>query len=122
MARLRLLMASRRDPLPVSEAQNRATIAERFWFDLAGSAVPNQVEATLKFTRNQHLLFGNNVPWMPFEAAGGVVQRMERDLPGSVGKQHLDTIFRGNAEQLFLNLANNLNLIYTKIIILNTLG
>ena len=103
MARLRLPLASGRDSLPVSEAQIRATIAEQFWFDLAGNPIPNQVDAILKFTRKQHLLFGTDVPWMPFEAAGEAVQRMERDLPGCVGKEHLDPIFQGNAEQLMLN-------------------
>ncbi len=103
VARLKQPFASKRDPLPVSEAQIRAIIAEQFWFDLAGNAVPNQVDAVLKFTGIQHLLFGTDVPWMPFEAAGEVVQCMERDLPDCVGKEHLDTIFRGNAEQLMTN-------------------
>ena len=102
VAGLRSPLASRRDPLPVSEAQIRETIAEQFWFDLAGNPIPNQVDAILKFTRKQHLLFGIDVPWMPFEAAGEVVQRMERDLPGCVGREHSDLIFRGNAEQLML--------------------
>ena len=95
--------ASRRDPLPISEAQIKAIIAEQFWFDLAGNAVPNQVDAILKFTGKQHLLFGTDVPWMSFEAAGKVVQYMEQNLPGCVGKEYLDTIFRGNAQQLMSN-------------------
>ena len=102
VAGLRSPLASRRDPLPISEAQIRETIAEQFWFDLAGNPIPNQVDAILKFTRKQHLLFGTDVPWMPFEAAGEVVQHMERDLPGCVGREHSDLIFRGNAEQLML--------------------
>ena len=34
------------------------------------------------------------MPWIPFEAAGEVVQRMQRDLPDCVGKEHLDDISR----------------------------
>ena len=103
MAGLGLPLASGRDPRPVSEAQIRATIAEQFWFDLAGNPIPNQIDAVLKFTRKEHLLFGTDVPWMPFEVVGELVQRMERELPGCVGKEYLDPIFRGNAEQLLLH-------------------
>ncbi|KAK0513042.1 hypothetical protein JMJ35_005059 [Cladonia borealis] len=107
MASLGLPLASGRDPLPVSEAQIRAIIAEQFWFDLAGNPIPNQVDAILRFTSRQQLLFGTDVPWMPFEVVGEVVQRMERDLPDCVGKEHSDPIFRGNAEQLLLKQVEN---------------
>ena len=98
-----LPLASGRDPLPVSEAQIRATIAEQCWFDLAGNPIPNQVDAMLKFTSRQHLLFGTDVPWMSFEVVGELVQRMAGDLADCIGKEYVDQILRGNAEQLLLN-------------------
>ena len=100
--RLGQTFTSTRDPIPVTEAQIRAVLAEQFWFDLAGNPVPNQIESLLKFAGKQRLLFGSDVPWTPFEAAGKIVQHVERDLSGCVGKEYLDMIYRESAEQLIL--------------------
>ncbi|CAD6577613.1 MAG: hypothetical protein ASARMPRED_008342 [Alectoria sarmentosa] len=102
VVRLGQPFTSMRDPVPVTEAQIRAVLAEQFWFDLAGDPVPNQVDSLLKFTGKQRLLFGSDVPWTPFEAAGKILQRVERDLPDCIGKEYLYMVYRGSAEQLLL--------------------
>ena len=72
------------------------------WFDLAGNPVPNMVDALLRFTSKERLLFGSDVPWTPFEVTKGLVGRMERELGRSmVGEEGVEGVWKGNAEVLF---------------------
>lgn len=91
---------STRDVVPITEAEIRAVLAEQFWYDLAGDPVPNMLVALLQFTGKERILFGSDVPWTPFEAAGKLVQRIERDLPACIGEENLEMIYRASAEQL----------------------
>lgn len=91
---------SYRDPGLITEEQIRKALAGQFWFDLAGNSVPNMVEALLKFTGKERLLFGTDVPWTPFEGAGKMIRQQERRLPGCVGEEFLDMVYWGNAEKL----------------------
>lgn len=100
VVRLGQRFTTMRDPVHITEVQIKAAIAEQFWFDLAGNPVPNQVDSLLKFTGKDRLLFGTDVPWMPFEAAGEIIGQIERDLPDCVGKECVDMVYRGNAEHI----------------------
>lgn len=70
------------------------------WYDLAGDPVPNQVDALLKFTGPERLLFGSDVPWTPFEVTKTLVARIERDLADCVGPDAVDSVWKGTAQGL----------------------
>ena len=89
-----------RDGTMVTEQQIMEALRKQFWFDLAGNPVPNQVDALLKFTGKEQLLFGSDVPWTPFEAAGRMVEIVQRKLPACVGRENLEMVYRANAERL----------------------
>lgn len=89
-----------RDPMPVTEQQIREVLAQQCWFDLAGNPVANLVDGLLKFTGKERLLFGSDVPWTPFQVAGGIVTQMEQQLPRCVGEGSLAMIYSENAEKL----------------------
>ena len=90
-----------RDPLDVTEEQLKAVIEEQMWFDLAGDPVPNQIDALLKFTTKDRLVFGSDVPWTPFEVTKSLVARIERDLPECIGIDAVDDVWEGTAKKLF---------------------
>ncbi len=69
----------------------------QFWFDLAEDPVPNMMEALLKFIGKDRLLFGRDVPWTPFEAAGETLPRIERELPACVRAESLEIVYHENA-------------------------
>lgn len=56
--RLGAHLAEGRDPLPISEEQSREAVRQQFWFDLAGDPIPNLVDAVLKFTGKDRLMWG----------------------------------------------------------------
>ena len=89
-----------RDAVPVTEEGLRKALREQCWFDLAGEPVPNLVEAMLRFVGKERLLFGSDVPWTPWGLAGELVERIEKELPASVGEEWVESIYRGNAEAL----------------------
>ena len=70
------------------------------WFDLAGDPVPNMVEALLKFTGKERLVFGSDVPWTPFNVTRELVARIEKDLPACLGEENVDQVWRGTAQDL----------------------
>ncbi|KAG7009428.1 hypothetical protein G7Y79_00002g005430 [Physcia stellaris] len=82
-----------------SEDIERA-IKEQFWFDLAGNPVPNLVDALLKFSSKERLLFGSDTPWTPFEAAGKLVGQVEEGLREMFVLEDRDKIWRNNALKL----------------------
>ena len=89
-----------RDSIPVTEQQIREVLARQFWFDLAGNPVPNLIDGLLKFTGKERLLFGTDVPWTPFQVAGGIVTHMEQELPRCVGEGSLEMVYCDSAEKL----------------------
>ena len=86
--------------MTVTEQQIIEALRKQFWFDLAGNSVPNQVDALLKFTGKEQLLFGSDVPWTRFEAAGKMVEIVQRELPACVGRENLEMVYRANAKRL----------------------
>ncbi|KAL8792157.1 MAG: hypothetical protein Q9195_005253 [Heterodermia aff. obscurata] len=75
-------------------------VREQFWFDLAGNPVPNLVDALLRFSSKERLLFGSDTPFTPFEAAGRVVRHLEEGLRKKFGEEDLRMIWRENALRL----------------------
>ena len=90
----------RRDGLQLTKDEMQKVVQEQFWYDLAGSSVPNQVEALLKFVGKERLLFGSDVPWTPFEASAQMIKGLQEALPKVLGKDNLDDVYWGNAEKL----------------------
>ena len=73
---------------------------EQFWFDLAGNTVPNLLDALLKFSSKERLLFGSDTPWTPFKAAGTLAGQVEKGLQKDFGMKDREMIWRGNALRL----------------------
>ena len=61
--------------------------------------MPNLVNALLMFTSRKRVVFGSDIPWMPFGVTKGLVGRIERDFPVVVGGGG-GFIWRGTAEGL----------------------
>ena len=91
--RLGAHLAEGRDPLPISEEQSREAVRQQFWFDLAGDPIPNLVDAVLKFTGKDRLMWGTDVPYTPFDVAQLEVKRAESGLPAAVGDEWLDSVY-----------------------------
>ncbi len=89
-----------RDGLEITEGQIKSVLRKQFWFDLAGDPVPNLVDALLKFTGKERLMFGSDVPWTPFEVTKTLVARIERDLPDCVGADAVGMIMKDTAQKL----------------------
>ena len=75
-------------------------VREQFWFDLAGNPLPSLVDALLKFSSKERLLFGSDAPWTSFKAAGQVVRHLEKDMRNGFGVKDREMIWRGNALRL----------------------
>ena len=93
-------IATGRDSCPITEEQIRNALKEQFWFDLAGAPLPNLIDALLKFTGKDRLMFGSDVPWTPFELAKGLVENLEQNIAASIGEDNLNLVYRDTAEQL----------------------
>ncbi|KAL8830187.1 MAG: hypothetical protein Q9191_001568 [Dirinaria sp. TL-2023a] len=89
-----------RDPLPITEEQVLKAFKEKFWFDLAGVPVPSLIDALLKFTEPDRLLFGTDVPWTPWDLAKTLLVDQEEGLIKAVGEENMDLISHKTAEKL----------------------
>lgn len=89
-----------RDRFPISEEQIRKALQEQFWYDLAGAPLPNLIDALLKFTGRDRLLFGSDVPWTPHPLAMKLIKDFEQNLATSVGEENVTLVYRDTAEQL----------------------
>ena len=93
-------VATGRDSCPITEDQIRKAFREQFWFDLAGAPLPSLISALLKFTGQDRLVFGSDVPWTPLALATDLVNYLEQNLAGFVEEMNLDLVYRDTAEQL----------------------
>ena len=91
---------SARDPLPVNESDVYAAFREHFWYDLAGLAVPNLMEAMLKFTGKERFVYGSDTPWTPWQGAAEITRQIERDIGVVVGEANVEVVLSGTAKGL----------------------
>ncbi|KAF7365013.1 Metallo-dependent hydrolase [Mycena venus] len=75
--------------------------AKQFYFDLAGSPMPNLIHHMLRWIKSDRLLYGSDVPFNSWTAAETQAQIMESELPKLFGEQEIQNIYHGNAERLF---------------------
>ncbi|KAJ6577544.1 hypothetical protein B0H19DRAFT_931495 [Mycena capillaripes] len=75
--------------------------AKQFYFDLAGSPMPNLIHHMLRWTKSDRFLYGSDVPFNSWSAAETQAQIMESELPKVFGEQEIQDIYHGNAERLF---------------------
>ena len=73
---------------------------DRFYYDLAGFATPNQIHGLLRIARKDHLLYGADYPFATEMAIKELGARLEQDeLFGD--KEFRDAVFYKNAVKLF---------------------
>ena len=51
--------------MKIMDAADVATGLKKFYFDLAGDPMPEQMEMLLKITDVEHLLYGSDYPYVP---------------------------------------------------------
>ncbi|KAJ7036762.1 hypothetical protein C8F04DRAFT_465012 [Mycena alexandri] len=73
----------------------------QFYFDLAGSPMPNMIHHMLRWTTSERLLYGSDVPFTSDAEAEGLARTMESELPKLFREQEIQDIYHGNAEKLF---------------------
>lgn len=80
----------------------RERLRANFYFDMAGSAWPDQVPALLSFIGKDQLLYGSDYPFTPAEHVGLLAQTMEKFMPRVLQTEHEQRMaYQGNAERLF---------------------
>jgi predicted TIM-barrel fold metal-dependent hydrolase len=92
--------------LPVDTSVTPEFVRERlrtkFYFDMAGTAWPDQTPALLAFIGKDQLLYGSDYPFTPPELVGLLADTMERCMPQVLETEHERKMaYRGNAELLF---------------------
>jgi predicted TIM-barrel fold metal-dependent hydrolase len=75
--------------------------AKQFYFDLAGSPMPNLIHHMLRWVKSDRFLYGSDVPFNSWTAATTQAQIMESELPKLFGEQEIQDIYHRNAERLF---------------------
>ncbi|KAK5049520.1 hypothetical protein LTR84_004449 [Exophiala bonariae] len=85
--------------LPTSE-DVRADLNRHFFFDTAGFMCPDQLPAILKLVTPDRLLFGTDLPFLPFAVAKDLSQELDDSIQTHCGQQWLSDVYCLNAEKL----------------------
>lgn len=92
--------------LPVDKSVTPNFVQEKlktnFYFDMAGTAWPNQIPALLPFIEKRQVLYGSDYPFTPAIYVEQLAESMKQHLP-SVFKteEEEEMAYSGNAKQLF---------------------
>ena len=79
----------------------KAVLRERFYFDLAGFAFPNQITGLLPYTVVDRLLYGTDYPYTPTKLVEECAKQIDKQLPHNFPNQsNQQQIYYGNAERL----------------------
>lgn len=82
-------------------ADIKAILAERFYFDLSGFVLPDQIHGLRRLVPDTRLLFGSDFPYTPFDVAVLLARELKDGLPSVVpNKRDRVAIYRGNAQGL----------------------
>lgn len=92
--------------LPVDESVNPAFVKEKlrsnFYFDMAGTAWPDQVPALLAFADKEQLLYGSDYPFTPAHFVEMLADTMEEHMPRALEtEEERRMAYSRNAENLF---------------------
>ncbi len=71
----------------------------KFYYDLAGFPVPNQLYGLLNITNSEHLLYGSDYPYASEQYIQPQKEKLEKTK--LLTKKQKNKIFKGNVEQLF---------------------
>ena len=67
-------------PTTLSTESVKQTFQSRFYFDLAGFALPDQLQGLLAYVDETRLLYGSDYPVTPEIGALGLIQMMDKEL------------------------------------------
>ncbi|EXJ69318.1 uncharacterized protein A1O5_07354 [Cladophialophora psammophila CBS 110553] len=92
--------------LPVDESVTPAFVKEKlgknFYFDMAGTAWPDQLPALLAFVDKEHILYGSDYPFTPVQFVELLANTMEEHMPRvMMTEDERKMAYKGNAERLF---------------------
>ncbi|KAJ7451832.1 hypothetical protein B0H11DRAFT_2075309 [Mycena galericulata] len=73
--------------------------AKQFIFDLAGVSMPSQIHHLLRWVKSDRIVYGSDVPFTPWVAAGRLLAAIDAELPQLFSEQEIQDIYHGNAER-----------------------
>jgi 6-methylsalicylate decarboxylase len=94
----------------VLQSDSRATITvddiqdifrNRFYYDLAGFSMGNQIYGLLRWTEPSQLLYGSDYPYTPAEGIKYQAEVMDKVAKDLWNIEEIEGVYSGNAENLF---------------------
>lgn len=73
---------------------------ERFYYDLAGFSMQNQVHGILRFTGTDRLLYGSDFPYTPASGAAFQAAVMDEEAAKLWSDEVIEQVYAGNAKRL----------------------
>lgn len=74
---------------------------ERFYYDLAGFSMQNQIHGTLRWAGPERLLYGSDYPYTPSEGIAFQVATMDEEAKKLWSDETIKQVYAGNARALF---------------------
>ena len=85
----------------VNAASVKTIFQDRFFFDLAGFAFPDQIHGILRYVDSSRILYGSDYPYTPASGVEMLAKLMEKDGPTVFTKEgEWDAVENGNARRL----------------------
>jgi len=74
---------------------------QRFYYDLAGFSMQNQIHGTLRWAGSERLLYGSDYPYTPAEGIAFQVATMDEEAKKLWSEEVIGRVYAGNAKTLF---------------------
>lgn len=88
----------------LTSEEMKKLLNERFYFDLAGFVLPDQLPALLGIVGPERLCYGTDWPYLNSEVCGELVVKLEEGLGGLVGEDMVENVLVRNSVQLLRKL------------------
>jgi predicted TIM-barrel fold metal-dependent hydrolase len=85
----------------VTEEEIKDILRNRFYYDLAGFSMGNQVHGLLRWTGSSQLLYGSDYPYTPAEGIEYQAGIMDKEAKLLWNSEEIERVYTGNAERLF---------------------
>ncbi|RFU28423.1 hypothetical protein B7463_g7901, partial [Scytalidium lignicola] len=76
-------------------------LRNRFYYDLAGFSMGNQIHGLLRFTGPDRLMYGTDYPYTPAEGIAFQAEEMDAEAKKLWSAEEIKAVYSGNAEKHF---------------------